>query len=853
MNFGNIPVKARLNASIQRSRRLHQIGFSFFKFILFCLISFIIIGTVCIYGMIRGILDSAPDISSINMKPTGYTTNIYDADNHITASLNHEDHEREEVSFSEIPTDLIQAFTITQDPNFLYHHGNDAKQSLRRIIYGFFYNTASSSFGTITQQLIRNNVFNGGFKKSLGERIEQSIQEGYLAARLEERLDKKSILELYLNSINLGSNTVGVQSAALHYFNKNVSELTLSECAVLAATAFNSSLYNPVKQQQKNAEERKKVLDELLTAQAISTEQYQEALADPVYDRLQNSSYSTTASSEPILSYYNEEVINSVLFDLQNELGYNETQAYNLVHYGGLSIYTPMDASIQSIVDEEINSLKNYPEGKFSLNYTLVVSHPDGTTNTYTELDVKTFYQSVQHISDFHNIFSNEDFMNRLIQSFRESVVHEHDTILSETINTIPQPQASMSIINQRNGYVLALSGGRGKRSDNLSINRATDSMRQPGSAFSVLSSFAPALDLCGLTLASTYYDHPLHTSNQSFTNWQETPSMGYATIRQGISFSLNTIAAQCMSEAVTPAVSYDYLSQFGFSSLTAEDKSLSLSIGSLKNGVTNLEMTAAYAAIANEGTYTKPIFYTTVVDRNGKIILEKEHNSYPVLKDTTATLLTDAMEDSISGEDYWKEYGITHTGAECKVKGMDIAGADGVSPSTGDHWFIGYSPYVTCGIWSGYDDPNPTEQSTSYYKQIWQTVMKRIHQGLSNPGFLHSGNLESAFICSKSGLLAIKGTCNHPTSNSIVYTEYFEKGTAPTQYCNRHTKVNICTDSNMQAGKFCPINQMEEHVYLIIDPKHASGLPTEDSNYALPDNLLKSICTLHHGSEPES
>ena len=846
MNFGNIPLKTRLNSSFQRSRKLHQIGFSLFKIILFCLISVTIIGTVSLFGMLRGILDSAPDISSINMEPTGYTTKIYDADEFITASLEHQEQEREEVSISDIPDYLIQAFILTEDPNFFYHKGSDMKQFLHQFLYSFFDVASENTSGTITQQLIRNNVFNGGVKQSFGEKLEQIIQESYLALQLEEELTKTEILELYLNSINLGSNALGIQAASTHYFNKNVSELTLSECTVLAATAYDPSLCNPLKQQTNNEAERKKILDEMLTAQIISNTEYQEALADNVYVRLQTSPH-INSDSTFVLSYYNDEVINSVLSDLQTKLGYSETQAYNLVYYGGLSIYTPMDTSIQKIVDKELNSLQNYPQQEFSLSYTLLVSHPDGSTNTYGESDIKDYQIQTLNNTDFYNVFSDENEMNQVIRSFKESVVHTQDKVLDETIKTVPQPQASMVILNQATGEVLALSGGRGERLNNLSLNRASESLHQPGSAFSVLASFAPDLDTYGSTLASTYYDSPFSVSGQNFTNWWNKNYMGYTNIHQAIEFSISTISARSLSETVTPAISYNYLSQFGFSSLVPEDKSIQLSVGKLTNGVTNLEMTSAYASIANSGIYTEPIFYTKVVDRNGKTILEKEHNTSPVMKNTTASLLTHALEDSVSGENYWKNYDMEPTGAQCKVNGMSIAGKSGISFSTGDNWFIGYSPYMTCGIWSGYDDSKPLTTYNAYYKTIWQKVMDEAHNNLYNPGFLYSNELESVQICSKSGLLAIEGTCDHKTSNSIVYTEWFEKGTAPTQYCNRHTKVNICTESHMQAGNSCPKDKIQEMVYLIIDGKNLNEPQTEDSKHALPDNLLKSICTIHN------
>lgn len=219
--------------------------------------------------------------------------------------------------------------------------------------------------------------------------------------------------------------------------------------------------------------------------------------------------------------------------------------------------------------------------------------------------------------------------------------------------------------------------------------------------------------------------------------------------------------------------------------------------------------LTATFASIANDGIYQKPTYYTKVLDRQGNILLESVPSQTRIIKSSSAALLTSAMEDVISSDSsYYYQYGITPTGKLCQVDSMTLAGKSGTTTSGSDVWFIGYSPYYTCGIWSGYDDSKVLSTGTEYHKTIWRKIMARIHTDLDNKDFVFTDELESAKICSKSGLLAVDGVCNSSSSNASVYTEYFAPGTAPTSYCDRHYALRICTESGKVQQNTAPMIQ---------------------------------------------
>ena len=851
MIFNNDTIKKELSGLLDTSRqaRRHHLIFllkiALAMFLILCFAGFAI-GI----GFVRGAIDAAPSLDILDVQPQGYASQIYDADGNLMQTLVMEGSNREEVSFDQLPDDLVNAFIAIEDSRFYEHNGIDLKGILRAAYVGITSGRFSEGASTITQQLIKNNVLQGGYETSMADKLRRKIQEQFLAVKLEDQLDsKETILEYYLNTINLGGNCLGVQTAAHRYFGKNVWELTLSECTVLAATTSNPSRYNPLTHPKENAVRRKIVLEKMYEQNFITYDQKNDALDDDVYSRIQTVDNATSGST--VFSYFTDAVYNQVCDDLQSKLGYSASQSYKLLYSGGLQIYSTMDPSIQAIVDEEINNADNYISStgsrllEYSLNYALTVCHADGSESTYTENDLINYFQSEKKQATFANIYASKEDIYRSVREFKASLLISGDSVTNETITPILEPQESVVVMNQSNGRVAAISGGRGEKEGSLTLNRALHSNRQPGSASMIISTFAPAIDSCGATLASTYYDAPYSSGNQQVLNWWGNPYLGYNNIRQAITYSMNVIGARCLTSLVSDSTAYDYLELFGLGDASGQEISFSLANTNSSYTVTNEMLTAAFASIANDGIYQKPTYYTKVLDRHGNILLESVPSQTRIIKSSSAALLTNAMEDVISSDSsYYYQYGITPTGKLCQVDSMTLAGKSGTTTSGSDVWFIGYSPYYTCGIWSGYDDSKVLSNGTEYHKTIWQKIMARIHTDLDNKDFVFTDELESAKICSKSGLLAVDGVCNSSSSNACVYTEYFAPGTAPTSYCDRHYALRICTESGKSATKYCPGDSVVQRVYLHIDDSDLSSGTTTDSDYLAPSNLQS--CDIH-------
>lgn len=851
MIFNNDAIKKELSGLLDTSRqaRRHHLIFllkiALAMFLILCFAGFAI-GI----GFVRGAIDAAPSLDILDVQPQGYASQIYDADGNLMQTLVMEGSNREEVSFDQLPDDLVNAFIAIEDSRFYEHNGIDLKGILRAAYVGITSGRFSEGASTITQQLIKNNVLQGGYETSMADKLRRKIQEQFLAVKLEDQLDsKETILEYYLNTINLGGNCLGVQTAAHRYFGKNVWELTLSECTVLAATTSNPSRYNPLTHPKENAVRRKIVLEKMYEQNFITYDQKNDALDDDVYSRIQTVDNATSGST--VFSYFTDAVYNQVCDDLQSKLGYSASQAYKLLYSGGLQIYSTMDPSIQAIVDEEINNADNYISStgsrllEYSLNYALTVCHADGSESTYTENDLISYFQSEKKQATFANIYASKEDIYRSVREFKASLLISGDSVTNETITPILEPQESVVVMNQSNGHVAAISGGRGEKEGSLTLNRALHCHRQPGSVSMIISTFAPAIDSCGATLASTYYDSPYSSGNQQVLNWWGNPYLGYNNIRQAITYSMNVIGARCLTSLVSDSTAYDYLELFGLGDTSGQEISFSLANTNSSYTVTNEMLTAAFASIANDGIYQKPTYYTKVLDRHGNILLESVPSQTRIIKSSSAALLTNAMEDVISSDSsYYYQYGITPTGKLCQVDSMTLAGKSGTTTSGSDVWFIGYSPYYTCGIWSGYDDSKVLSNGTEYHKTIWQKIMARIHADLDNKDFVFTDELESAKICSKSGLLAVDGVCNSSSSNACVYTEYFAPGTAPTSYCDRHYALRICTESGKSATKYCPGDSVVQRVYLHIDDSDLSSGTTTDSDYLAPSNLQS--CDIH-------
>lgn len=846
MNYGKNEVARKLQRSSSKTQKVaSKLVLWLVKLVLVLFTVGIILSVSLGYGIFKGIIDAAPEIDVASIEPSGYATMVYDSKGNLTETLVKSGSNRLEATYEELPQCLIDAFVAIEDSRFWSHHGVDLRSMIRAAV-GILTNNPAGGGSTLTQQLIKNNIFAGGNEDSFGEKLERKLQEQYLAIQLEKIMDKEIILKNYLNTINLGNNTLGVKSAAKRYFGKDVSDLTLSEATVIAGITQNPTKYNPLSEKgQKNNEEKRRVILQYMYEQGkISKEDQEEALADDVYSRIQNVDLVAQESQNPY-SYFTDELTEQVMTALQEKLGYTESQASNLLYAGGLSIYTTQDPDLQAIVDEEVNNPDNYDVVYYSVDYRLSIQHEDETVTNYSDETMKTYYRTDLGQTSYDGLFKTKEEADAAIAAYKSAMTKEGDTVLGEVVYYILQPQVSFVLMDQHTGYVKAVNGGRGTKEISLSLNRATNTLRQPGSTFKVLTAFAPALDTCGATLSTVYYDAPYTVGQKTFRNWYAKKGyMGYSTIRDGIVYSMNIVAVRCMMETVTPQLGVEYARNFGITSLTETDYNAATALGGITKGVSNLELTGAYAAIANGGIYTKPVFFTKILDHNGKVLLENEPQTKRVLKDSTAFLLTDALAESMESSRMYASPGVSlnSTSVPANIPGMSNAGKSGTTTSNVDIWFVGYTPYYTAGIWSGCDDNQKISaigSSTSYHKRIWKQIMAHAHEGLADTGFPVPDSIETASVCRKSGMLPNPGVCEADPRGSAVYTEYFAKGTVPTQVCDHHVAITVCGESGGLPTEFCPLESRHSRTVLVTPEGESGG--TDDSRYAMP-----GPCTVH-------
>ena len=781
MNFGKRATNRKRNALASHSTMMgKKANVSILRIIFIALIAVLAIGCCMGIGAMRGLIDDAPDISEVNIVPVGEATFVYDANGDQLQKLTAPDSNRMPVTIDQIPLDLQHAVVAIEDERFYEHNGIDIRGILRAGVVGITTGHFSEGASTITQQLIKNNVFTDWVNESTLERFERKFQEWYLALELEKQVkDKDVILQNYLNTINLGNGNYGVQAAAQDYFGKDVSDLTLSECTVLAGITQNPTKYNPVINPENNAKRRQEVLDHMLDQEYITKEQYDECLADNVYERIQ-SVEKESESENTTYSYFIDELTEQVIQDLQDKRGYSEQQAYNALYSGGLRIYTTQDPSIQQICDEEYSDPDNFPSGsQVELDYALTLKHANGEEENYsTEMLEQYFIQNES--SDFTVLFNSQESAQAHVDAYKAAVMTEGDEVVAETVHFTPQPQSSLCIIDQHTGYVKAIVGGRGEKSSSLSLNRATNTTRQPGSTFKPLAAYAAALNECGMSLATTFEDEPFTYDNGEPLYNADRQYHGTVTMREAIVHSYNIPAVKCMIE-ITPELGVEYLQKFGFTTLITEpteinggiydDINASTAIGGITQGVSNLELTAAYAAIANNGTYIKPVFYTKILDADGNVVIDNSPEKTTVIKPSTAYLLTNVMEDVVT----------EGTGTRVQFGGMHIAGKTGTTDNYRDLWFCGFTPYYTCSVWAGYDDNTVLPQGTyrTYQQTLWRNIMQRIHADLPDTDFKMPSTVQKASICTQTGLLA--------TSSCNAVTEYFDIDQIPTQYCSGH------------------------------------------------------------------
>ena len=404
---------------VAKQKALNATGSKFGRKLLLTLVMVIIIAIICLavwgisaaLGMYNGILASTPRIRSSDVASTKQATFVYDIEGNKIDELVATNSNRILVTMDQIPQNMADAVVAIEDERFYEHNGVDFMGMLRAG-YQFIITLGDEAQGasTITQQLLKNTIFTEWMEEGDNyiKSVKRKLQEQYLAVELSKILTKEEILERYMNTINLGQNTLGVEAAAQRYFGKSVSELTLSECATIAVITQNPSRYNPISHPDQNARRRKDCLKKMLDLEFITQAEYDEAMADDVYARIErhNVDFLETSSTS---TYFTDALTYDVRADLL-AAGYSETWADNMLYSGGLRIMSTLDPKIQAIVDKQVANPENYPDYvQYLLDCALTINKPDGTSKNYSK-EMMTLYFRENVDKDFDLLFdSHED------------------------------------------------------------------------------------------------------------------------------------------------------------------------------------------------------------------------------------------------------------------------------------------------------------------------------------------------------------------------------------------------------------------------------------------------------------
>ena len=680
----------------------------------------------------------------------------------------------------DIPKYLQEATIAIEDKRFEKHHGVDWKGTTRAIVYTLFGKNVQGG-STITQQLVKNVTGDNEVT------VKRKITEIYRALELEKRYEKDEILEAYLNEVFFGQSCYGVVTASRMYFNKDVSDLTLAECASLMGITNNPSMYDPTLSswtRENNRERQLTILGAMLEQEKISQEEYDEAKAEDIVfsngftisgkyvgsdgtatepepeEPPADDAESPADEEEPTIkgrySWFTEAMIGDVADALVEKYGITDKvrdngttytayeQAWDMVHGKGYKIYTTQNPKYQKIAEDVCYDLSNIPY-----------------TSSYTN-------SAGEQVED--------------------------------------QLQIALTIVDPTNGYVVAMIGGAGEKQADRVWNWAVNA-RQCGSAIKPLSTYAPALDDGTINGASVIDDYPMLLNGDVWPRNDNWRYQGLMPLHLALRQSLNTCAVRT-NLAYGVDRSYEFLvNKLGFENLTYTDSQQvgNMALGGFEKGVTTEEMAAGFATFVNEGVYTKPRTFVRVEDANGNVILENEAKSTVAMKNTTAALMNSLLQEaSLQG-----------TGYQAQFPGMHIAGKTGSTNSNKDRYFAGYTPYYSCAVWAGYEHNQRIVASGNPCAVIFQKVMKAIHEDLPDKDFFSCAGLTSVAVCADSGMLASEN-CALDVRGSRVYTALVAADNAPTSVCTMHTApsytVNMAdSDGNVTTVTGSVLNYQRE------------------------------------------
>lgn len=745
------------------------------SFIIALCVGLALLGAVI--GIAKAFVDTAPTLDLAALDAQDKTSFIYDSEgNLITDYKGTED--RIMVSIDEIPEMLQNAFIAVEDARFYEHNGIDVKRIAGALVANF---TSGSTQGgsTITQQLIKQTVL------SSEQSYKRKLQEAYLAMELETRYTKKQILESYLNTIFLGGSYYGVRVAAYGYFGKELDQLTLRECAMLAGLTRSPNYYNPRSNfYTRNTEGSNTpditnnrtdyVLRQMRENGLITAQQYNAALDRSTASVLEKSPASTDMYAYP---HYVEYAISDVVDTFLDLNGLEDTSANryameNKLRTGGYSVYLCLDTEIQEIVEDTLANWSDYPRLRDPSDKVYQSRNADGT---YTEIE---------------------------------------------------QPQAAACVFDYRTGELKAIVGGRYKPTTRKTLNRASGMTMPVGSSIKPLTVYAPAIDL-GASPASIAYNMPVPISGWKDSSGKDSWPKNYGgggykgpqSFRSALRNSYNTAAAQILMTYVGVSRSVEYLHLMGIPDKNINADPFGLALGS--SGITPVQMAVAFGTIANKGVYQQPLSFSRIVDSNGNVVVDmhQQQDRHQVFKPSTAYLVVDMLKEAVQ----------SGTGTKAKISSQVVAGKTGTNSDSKGVFFAGMTGWYSASVWIGHDNYKALSSKATggnAAAPLWQSFMEKIHKAKNLDsreiidGTPSDYNLVRVTTCGVSGQLATDA-CYNDVNGYKTITDYWSADSVPTAYCSMHKSVSICTESGLLATDYCPSYSVESRGIVLIPRGH--------------------------------
>ena len=704
-------------------------------------IVFVSAGAGAVLGIAKAYTETTKNLDVSVIMDMDQTSFIYDSSGELITSFASIEN-RIMATYDEIPEDLMNAFVAIEDSRFWTHKGVD----LKRLAGVFFQNFTSDGVqggSTLTQQLIKQRIL------SSERSYKRKIQEAYLALQLERVYSKEEIITAYLNTIALGGSNYGVKAAAYDYFGKELNELTLRECAMLAGITQNPWRLNPRlnyydrDQPERTDARTDTVLYRMYACDFITKEEYEEALHEEVHI-IEESQGDDLYEMMYFVEYAVQDVVNFML-QANNlpDTSKNRSKVEQELRTGGYNIYLTVDSEMQKKTEEVIYNYQRYPRLANSADNVVSAQNADGT------------------------------------------------------VIEVVQPQAAVAVLDHVAGEYRAIVGGRQAPTAQKQLNRAYMSSMPIGSSIKPVTVYGPAFDN-GASPGTVVADMPVAIQGWGGRGYPNNYSQGFSgmtTIRAGLKSSLNVVAARVLADWVGVETSANYLLNMGVAESHINRDLSGLALGT--SGITMVELTACYGTIANDGVYQQPVAFSRIEDQQGNIVLDPKESRVvrQIYKPTSVWMLKDILINYT--------YGAT-------LRNMQMAGKTGTNSNWIGCTFGGFTAYYACTLWIGHDNYKPLARgatgSTSA-APLWKQVMEPFHEGLEYKGVqTHTASelgLTTATVCGVSGLLC-NDACRADSANP-PRSDYYVPGTQPSETCKMHVAASRCTVSDKLAGDYCP------------------------------------------------